>query len=242
MWKSMLECHHSQCEAIREARILGSIGSRKNSGDSHLLATKLLEQDLINWTFQFSGWISAQKGYVRALNSWLLKCLLYEPEETPDGIVPFSPGRIGAPQIFVICNQWSQALDRISEKEVVDSMHVFTMSVLQIWEQDKLEMHRQVVQNKDLERKVKIIDRDDQKLQKQIQALERKMVLASGEGKGLSVSENIIYQSDKSSSLQASLQRIFEAMERFTDESVKAYEDLLQRSEETAAQNHERGS
>lgn len=241
MWKSMLECHHSQCEAVREARILGSVGSRKKSGDGHLPATKQLEQDLINWTFQFSGWISAQKGYVRALNNWLLKCLLYEPEETPDGIVPFSPGRIGAPQIFVICNQWSQALDRISEKEVVESMHVFSMSVLQIWEQDKLELHRQMIQNKDLERKVKNMDRDDQKLQKQIQALERKMVLASGEGKGLSVSENIIYQSDKSSSLQASLQRIFEAMERFTDESVRAYEELLQRSdEESAAQNHER--
>ncbi|KAG5064877.1 hypothetical protein JHK85_006060 [Glycine max] len=243
MWKSMLECHHDQCEAIREARILGSIGSRKKSSDSHLQATKQLEHELINWTFQFSGWISAQKGYVRALNNWLLKCLLYEPEETPDGIVPFSPGRIGAPQIFVICNQWSQALDRISEKEVVDSMHVFTMSVLQIWEQDKLEMHRQVMQNKDLERKVRNMDRDDQKLQKQIQALERKVVLVSGEGKGLSVSENIIYQSDKSSSLQASLQCIFEAMERFTDETVRAYEELLQRSkEESAARNHERVS
>ncbi|KAE9614648.1 hypothetical protein Lalb_Chr04g0246971 [Lupinus albus] len=236
MWKSMLECHHCQCEAIKEARILGSVGSRKKGGDSHLMATKQLEQELINWTFQFSSWISAQKGYVRALNNWLLKCLLYEPEETPDGIVPFSPGRIGAPPIFVICNQWSQALDRISEKEVVDSMHVFTMSVLQVWEQDKLEMHRQMVDNKDLERKVRNLDRDDQKLQKQIQALERKVIMASGEGKGLSVSENIKYQSDKgSSSLQASLQRIFEAMERFTDESVRAYDELLQRSEEVSA-------
>ncbi|MED6146949.1 hypothetical protein PIB30_039547 [Stylosanthes scabra] len=227
MWKSMLECHHNQCEAIREARILGSVGSRKKGGDGHLLATKQLEQELINWTFQFSSWISAQKGYVRALNNWLMKCLLYEPEETPDGIVPFSPGRIGAPPIFVICNRWSQAMDRISEKEVVDSMHVFTMSVLQIWEQDKLEMHRQMAENKDLERKVRNIDRDDQKIQKQIQALERKIALPSGEGKGLSVSENILYQSDKSSSLQASLQRIFEAMERFTDESVRAYEELV---------------
>ncbi|MED6198435.1 hypothetical protein PIB30_066248 [Stylosanthes scabra] len=159
MWKSMLECHHNQCEAIREARILGSVGSRKKSGDGHLLATKQLEQELINWTFQFSSWISAQKGY--------------------------------------------------------------------IWEQDKLEMHRQMAENKDLERKVRNIDRDDQKIQKQIQALERKIALPSGEGKGLSVSENILYQSDKSSSLQASLQRIFEAMERFTDESVKAYEELV---------------
>ncbi|XP_028768103.1 nitrate regulatory gene2 protein isoform X2 [Neltuma alba] len=239
MWKSMLECHRNQCEAIREARILGSIRSRKKNGDGHLLATKELEQELINWTFQFSSWVSAQKGYVRALNNWLLRCLLYEPEETPDGIVPFSPSRIGAPPIFVICNQWSQALERISEKEVVDSMRVLTMSVLQIWEQDRLEMHQQLMVNKDLERKVKHLDKDDQRIQKQIQALERQMVLASGDGKGLSVSENIIYQSDKSSSLQASLQRIFEAMERFTENSVRAYEELIQRSvEESAAGEH----
>ncbi|KAK4284900.1 hypothetical protein QN277_001671 [Acacia crassicarpa] len=239
MWKSMLECHRNQCEAIREARILGSIGSRKKSGDSHLSATRELEQELINWTFQFSSWVSAQKGYVRALNDWLLKCLLYEPEETADGPVPFSPSRIGAPPIFVICNQWSQALDRISEKEVVDSMHIFTMSVFQIWEQDRLEMHQKLMVNKDLERKVRNLDKDNQRIQKQIQALERQMVLASGEGKGLSVSENIIYQSDKSSSLQASLLRIFEAMERFTENSVKAYEGLLQRSvEERAAREH----
>jgi hypothetical protein len=64
--------------------------------------------------------------------------------------------------------------------------------------------------------------------------------MTSGEGKGLSVSENIIYQSDKSSNLQASLQRIFEAMERFTDESVRAYEELIQRTEEQSApRNHE---
>ena len=233
MWKSMLECHRSQCEAIREARILGSIGSRKKSGDGHLQATKQLEKELINWTLQFSSWVSAQKGYVRALNSWLLKCLLYEPEETPDGIVPFSPGRIGAPPIFVICNQWFQALDRISEKEVVDSMHVFTMSVLQIWEQDRLEMHQQSTVNKDLEMKVRNLDRENQKIQKQLQALER--IVPSGEGKSIRVSENIIYQSDKSSSLQASLQRIFEAIERFSDNSVRAYEELLQRSEEERA-------
>lgn len=41
-------------------------------------------------------------------------------------MAPFSPGRIGAPPVFVICNQWSQALDRVSEKEVLDSMRDFT--------------------------------------------------------------------------------------------------------------------
>lgn len=243
MWKSMLDCHQNQCQAIREARGLGPIGSGKKVGDAHFGATLQLERELINWTSRFSTWISAQKGYVRALNNWLLKCLPSEPEETPDGIVPFSPGRIGAPPIFVICNQWSQTMERISEKEVVDSMRVFTMSLHQIREQDKHEIRQRMMTNKDLERKVRNMDREDQKIQKQIQALD-KMVLVSGHGNSLSVAGQIVYQSDTSNaSLQASLQRIFEAMERFTANSTKAYEELLQRSEEVRlAKDQERAS
>ncbi|XP_011045186.1 PREDICTED: uncharacterized protein LOC105140165 isoform X1 [Populus euphratica] len=244
MWNSMLECHHNQCQAIREARGLGPIGSGKKHGDDHLYTTMQLEHELLNWTSSFSSWIGAQKGYVRSLNNWLVKCLLYEPEETPDGIVPFSPGRMGAPPVFVICNQWAQAMDRISEKEVIDTMRVFASSVFQLWEHDKLEMHQRLMKNKDLESKVRDLDRKDQKIQKKIQALDKKIVLVTGDGNGLSVTGKVVYQSDTSnSSLQGSLQRIFEAMERFMADSMKAYEELVQRSEEERlAREHERVS
>ncbi|KAG2318563.1 hypothetical protein Bca4012_055228 [Brassica carinata] len=232
MWKEMLECHQSQCQAIKEARGLGSIRASKKLGDEHLEATSLLGHELINWILGFSSWVCAQKSYVRELNKWLMKCLLYEPEETADGIAPFSPGRLGAPPIFVICNQWSQALDRISEKEVIEAMRSFTTSVLQLWEQDRLEttvMGQERVRN---------MDREEQRIHREIQALEKKMVLvAPGDGgDSLSVSGNVVYQSDTSNdSLQGSLQRIFEAMERFTDECMRAYDDLLVRAEEETA-------
>ncbi|KAF2578070.1 hypothetical protein F2Q68_00006412 [Brassica cretica] len=158
-----------------------------------------------------------------------VKCLLYEPEETADGIAPFSPGRLGAPPIFVICNQWSQALDRISEKEVIEAMRSFTTSVLQLWEQDRLET---TVMGQE---KVRSMDREEQRIHREIQALEKKMVLVAP-GEGLLVSGNVVYQSDTSNdSLQGSLQRIFEAMERFTDECMRAYDDLLVRAEEETA-------
>ncbi|KAK8314926.1 hypothetical protein V6Z12_D01G205600 [Gossypium hirsutum] len=175
MWKCMLECHHSQCQ---------------------------LEHELISWTIRFSSWIGAQKGYVRALNNWLLKCLHYEPEVTDDGIAPFSPSRL--------------------------------------WEQDKSEMHQRMMANKDLERKARNLDREDQKLHKEIQAMDKKIVLVSGDGNSLSVAGHV-YQSDTSNaSLQGSLQRIFDAMERFSSESSKAYEELLERVKERIAQDHER--
>lgn len=232
----MLECHRAQCQVIMEARGLSPTGSGKLS-DDHLEVTLQLEHELINWTFRFSSWVQAQKSYVRALNGWLLKCLLYEPEETPDGVVPFSPGRIGAPPVFVICNQWSQTLERISEKEVVESMRVLANNVFQLWEQDKLEMRQRMMANKDLEGRVKFLDKEDHKIQKKIQALEKKMIMGSGDSYSLSVP---VYQSDTSkSNMQASLHRIFEAMERFIAESTKAYDDLLQRSEEESLRARE---
>lgn len=227
MWTSMLECHRSQCQAIREAKGLGSIGPGKKLSDSHIKATLELEHELIRWTDTFSSWINAQKGYVKALNNWLLKCLYDEPEETEDGPAPFSPSRIGAPPVFVICNRWSQAMDRISEKEVVDCMRVFTYSVFQIWEHDKNEIRQRMMVNKDLERKVKNLDREDQKIQKEMQALDKKIVLFTQDG-NIHSDEQIVYPSDTSNrTIQASLQRIFEAMEKFMDESMKAYQELL---------------
>ncbi|KAK8591984.1 hypothetical protein V6N13_062577 [Hibiscus sabdariffa] len=238
MWKSMLECHRSQCQVIREAKALGLVGSSKKHNDDHLKATLQLEHELMNLTIRFSSWIGAQKGYVRGLNNWLLKCLYYEPEKSDDGIAPSSH-----PPIFVICNQWSQAMDRISEREVIDSMRGLAISVLQLMEQDKSEMHRRMMANKDLERKARSLDREDQKLQKEIQALDKKLVLVAGDGNNLSIGGNVVYQSETSNrSLQGSLQRIFEAMEKFSSESSKAYDELLQRVKERIAQEHERVS
>ncbi|CAA0807717.1 Protein of unknown function (DUF630 and DUF632 [Striga hermonthica] len=231
MWKSMLECHHSQCQAMSEAKRLDAIALRKHLNDAQFEATQQLEHDLINWATRFSFWAEAQKSYVRALHSWLMKCLLYIPEETPDGIVPFSPGRIGAPPIFVVCNQWWQSLERVSEKEVLDSMRDLASNVLQLWDRDKAEMRQKMLASKD-ERKIKSLDREEQRIQKEIQALDKRVILtSSGDDGGML---HAVYQSEtkKGRSLQSSLQHVLQAMERFCTSSVKVYEDLVQRIEE----------
>lgn len=163
-----------------------------------------------------------------------MKCLLYVPEETADGIVPFSPGRIGAPPLFVVCNQWSQSLDRITEKEVVDSMRDFASNVLQLWDRDKAEMRQRMLKD---ERKIKSREKEDIKIQKEIQALDKRMAQ-------ISAVENmcVVYQSEttKGGSLQASLQRVLEAMGKFTACSLEVYEELLQRiQEDHLAPHHE---
>ncbi|KAF9622241.1 hypothetical protein IFM89_030283 [Coptis chinensis] len=229
MWKVMLECHRNQCQAIAEAKNLDAITSNKN-----LDATMKLEHELLNWISSFTCWIGAQKGYVRALNGWLLKCLFYEPEETADGIVPFSPGRIGAPPVFVICNQWSQAMERISEKDVIDAMRVFTWSVHQLSERHNQEFRQRMLPNKDMEGKVKLLEKKEQKMQKEWQVIDKKMAMVSGQGIGLPMPGEIVHQSDTANinSLHLGLKQIFDAMEKFTASSMQAYEELQLRCEE----------
>nr|XP_043613986.1 protein ALTERED PHOSPHATE STARVATION RESPONSE 1-like [Erigeron canadensis] len=231
MWRSMLECHHSQCEAISAAKRIDAIASHKDSSDASLETTLQLEHELLNWAIRFSCWFGAQKGFVRALNEWLLKCLMYEPEETVDGPVPFSPGRIGAPPIFIVCNQWAQAMQRISDKEVVDSMRDFATTILHLWERDKVEMRQRMVVDKNMGVN---LDKEEQKIHKELQILDKVIVVASGDDKGMSLGHAAVFQSEtsKNGSLQTSLQRVFESMERFTATSLKAYEELLQRIQE----------
>ncbi|XP_010242855.1 PREDICTED: uncharacterized protein LOC104587099 [Nelumbo nucifera] len=227
MWKVMLECHQNQCQVIVEAKNLDAIVFNRKLSSAQLEATVQFQHELLNWISNFSGWISAQKGFVDSLNGWLLKCLHYEPEETPDGMAPFSPGRIGAPLIFVICHQWSQALEGISEREVVEAMCGFALSV-----KHNIDVCQRMIVHGDVEGKVKTLDREELKMQKAIQALNKKMVLVCEQ-------ENVIvvHQGDiTNGSLQLGLKKIFDAMEKFIADSFQAYEDLRVRSEDRFAQ------
>ncbi|CAM8920653.1 unnamed protein product [Rhodiola kirilowii] len=230
MWKSMLECHFSQLQATREVKNLDAVVSHKKFSEANLKASSDLEYELINWALRFSNWVSSQREFAKALNNWLIKCLFHKPEETPDGVAPFSPGRIGAPPpIFKICYHWVQALDQTSEKEVVDAMRELVMSVYSVWERDRLILQQNLVTNIELERQVRSMDLEDHKIRKQIQALE-KQVLRSG----LPESSQLVYRTDtrRNASVHESLECLFSSMERFISESTKVYEELLQHMED----------
>ncbi|KAL9687518.1 hypothetical protein QQ045_031921 [Rhodiola kirilowii] len=211
MWKSMLECHGSQLQAIREVKNLDAVVSHKKFSEANLKATSDLEHELINWALRFMNWVSRQREFAKALNNWLLKCLFHKPD--------FSPGRIGAPPIFVICYHWAQALDQTSEKVVVDAMRELVMSVFSVWERDRLILQQNLVTNIELERQVRSLDLEDHNIRKQIQALEKQVLQVSSFSRvssGLHESSQLVYRTDtRNASVHESLERVFSSMERF---------------------------
>ncbi|XP_041017743.1 nitrate regulatory gene2 protein-like isoform X1 [Juglans microcarpa x Juglans regia] len=221
MWKAMLDCHRCQCEAVEGGKILDCIKSNGKFNYADLEAAMELKFELQNWNLCFFNWIDIQKAHTKALNGWLLRCVHYEPEETLNGTVPFSPAKIGAPPVFVICNRWSQAMDKVSEKEVIEAMQGFFMTLNQLLEPHIADMQLRSAADKGVERKLKILDREEQRIQKMAQSREKKMVHVQPR-------REIV----NSSSLLSGLKTIFGAMERFTANSVEAYEELCQRIQE----------
>ncbi|XWS25991.1 hypothetical protein CRYUN_Cryun27aG0115300 [Craigia yunnanensis] len=207
MWKVMLECHSCQCQKVMEAKCLDVIDLSGKPNDAHLELVIKLKLELQNWSLSFSSWIEAQRGYVKALNGWLRRCLLYEPEETADAVSPLSPGRCGAPPVFLIINQWSKAMDRLSDKEVVEAVHVLFVSINQVLEQQNADLQQRIIADKDME---------------------RQMTLLAREESAVLLPRDTTHHSDikDAISLQYGLKQIFMAIEKLATYSRQAYEDL----------------
>ncbi|CAO2207540.1 unnamed protein product [Urochloa humidicola] len=130
MWHTMLECHQMQCHVLSYAKDIDSTvaAARFNRDDVDLI--KHLEVQFLDLTANLARWFIAQKSYAIYLNEWLKKGIEYMPEVTDDGVPPFSPGRLGAPPIFSIYNNWAVSIGRISEAEMVGAMHALASNVV----------------------------------------------------------------------------------------------------------------
>lgn len=237
MWSVMLECHQIQLHAISQAKNIDSMIDAAKFGDAHMDLIKQLELQLLDWIACFVAWVSAQKNYVKTLNQWLRNGVIYVPEETEDGAPPFSPGRLGGPPIFVICNNWAASVDMISEKEVVEAMQAFASNILNLWERHRSEQRQGLMANKGMDRDLRLMERDEQSMRKALEEQNKKLVLISNQG-SVSLSAQVVHERGPSAevgSLQTSLRNIFEAMENFTSASANTYKELHLRAEEEKA-------
>ncbi|GER37735.1 hypothetical protein STAS_14152 [Striga asiatica] len=245
MWKSMLKCHQKQFQAVMDSKMrrLRANTASHSGHDPASRASARLERELRAWCSRFNDWINSQKSYVESLNGWLLHCLHYKPEETPDGPIPYSPGRLGAPPIFVICNDWAQAMRAVSEARVADAMNTFAASLRQLWEKQDEEDRQRV--------KAEYLSKDYKKRVEEEKKGLRMVVQSdsSNSGGGVSrlddlkvdldsmkerVAEERVKHKDAmklvndaaSRSLQGGLVPIFKALESFTKEALNAHEHV----------------
>lgn len=246
MWKAMLKCHQKQFQAVMESR-MRRLKSNIGQTDSGSRATTELERELRAWCERFNEWIGFQRSYVESLNEWLIRCLQYEPEETPDGPVPYSPGRLGAPPIFIICNDWHQAMEAISEARVANAMNTFAGSLQQLWEKQDEEGRQRLKAeylSKDYEKHLRARRMERGKTEREQDAMS---VIPSDSGVSAlddlkvdldsmkhRLAEERLKHKDAmklvhdaaSGSLKGGLVPIFKALETFTSEAAKAHEHV----------------
>lgn len=245
MWRVMFDCHQIQNRIISEAKFLGHLAASETLSESHRKATKKLENELRNWQISFRNWIDNQRAYVQALNGWLLKCLHYEPETTADGPIPFSPRRVGAPPVFIICNDWLHVFEKIPENAVVETIEKFAAEVSKVWEHQDAEHQRRKraeMLARDLEKRV----REESKLNGIQPPSDKKLVSDTGQS-GIDSEQKMSIDSFRKqveqenakhreflqethnftlNSLSTGLKHVFEEMTQFTAISLKSYEEL----------------
>lgn len=200
------------------------------SGRSSQESAMELELELIKWIVNFSCWVNVQRSFVKALNGWLALCLNYKTEETSDGVPP-SPGRVGAPRVFVLCNSWSQAMDRVSEKEVITSLQALVSTVRKLSDQHIVEQTEQLVATREREKWNRILERKTLEINKEVDSLNKKLALVPGRQSLLPSAHTYQEHHLEASSLQASLGRVVQALESFATNSMKAFEEILRHAE-----------
>ncbi|XP_043720495.1 protein ALTERED PHOSPHATE STARVATION RESPONSE 1-like [Telopea speciosissima] len=253
MWRSMLKCHQKQFQAIIESKSRNLIANTSVRRDSSLRATVELEVQLLNWCTRFNTWVNTQKAYVESLNGWLLNSLHQEREETLDGVIPFSPSRVGAPPAFITGNDWFHAMERLSETGVADAIHAFALSLHGLWERQDEEQRQRLKAEyltKDFEKRLRSLRKEEIRLHRDQDALsEKTTVSVIPTESGVSPLDDLKVDLDSmrkrleeerarhketikevhnaaSSSLQAGLIPIFEALGNFVAETLKVYEQV----------------
>ncbi|KAG8486922.1 hypothetical protein CXB51_020479 [Gossypium anomalum] len=128
MWEVMSECHRRQFQIISVAYKNGIMRISVLS-ESHRHITAHLEHELSLLCSSFTKWIGALKAYLKAINSWLSKCVTIGKSLKRSKKKNFETQftqflRLCGPPIYVTCGGWYDKLEALepSIKQVSDSI------------------------------------------------------------------------------------------------------------------------
>ncbi|CAK7334587.1 unnamed protein product [Dovyalis caffra] len=200
MWKTMLECHHAQYITISLAYHSRSTTGTPQ-GDTRRQIMAQLQQEIECFGLSFANWVNSHASYVEALNGWLQNCIL-QPQERSKSRRPFSPRRLLAPPLFVLCRDWSAGIKGLPSEELNNAIKSLSSDFQHLMEQqeEQLQMEEKVVDANNGESGGKENDRND----------------------------------DASSNLyciHASLTKVLDRLNKFSEASLKMYEDIRQKTE-----------
>ncbi|XP_023645869.1 nitrate regulatory gene2 protein isoform X2 [Capsella rubella] len=204
MWSSMLECHSRQSRVISEAKKLDKMTLKEKLDISQLELAMELKLELRNWSQNLSNWIDAQAQYVKALNSWLMRCLKQEPQEP-------TPDLSEEPPLFGAINSWSQTLD-ISDGEMkfTEAVYMILMHVNRQVGKQRMELEEQRnvnVRVKDIERKLVMLEKEELKMHRKMKTLPPVELMGA-------------------LNLKSDMEQIFKSMEKLAINSKQTYEEL----------------
>lgn len=168
----------------------------------------LLLEEIEFFGLSFANWINSHTSYVEALNGWLQNCILL-PRERTKSRRPFSPRRAVAPPIFVLCRDWSAGIKALPSEELSQAIRNFLSDLHHLMEQQ-----------------------NDELLKKQNSA---QASTAEAESNTKEDNED---ESANLSCIHASLTKVLDRLTKFSEASLKMYEDIRQKSEAARTAYH----
>ncbi|XP_045822125.1 protein ALTERED PHOSPHATE STARVATION RESPONSE 1-like [Trifolium pratense] len=248
LWKTMSTCHQKQFQAINKSKSHVHILDPSKKKKSSTKATKRLEKVILKWGKSFNIFINKQKTLVKYLNAWLQKCTL---QETEDKNNPSLQGDLRAPPIFGVCNNWYNAINKVSQVEVTKAINNFASNLHKLYEKLKEEKKLKVrvkYQFKDYKQRFRSYYKDRIKPQNYHSFIKMKastdfdedeIPLLNVSVQNLTISrkrlieerrkhQQVVKDANDISSccFQEGLTPIFEALWKFSVENLKIYERL----------------
>lgn len=203
MWKSMLECHHKQFITITLAyHVKNSTSARQ--GEHHRQAAMHLWNEMDGFSSSFRNWVTAHKSYVEALNAWLQKCVLQPPQDRRrrKRKVSFPPRQAVSPPIFVLCRDWLSMTESLPADELSKSI------------KDVMQLLRDSFEHQDVQNKPTREPQESETLEISSEHESAKSgSVASAEG------------------LQSRVTAVLDRLTKFSEASLKCYEELKQNYE-----------
>ncbi|CAK7356671.1 unnamed protein product [Dovyalis caffra] len=138
MWETMQVHHEAQSKIVNMLKSLDISQSPKETSEHHHDRTFQLLVVVQEWHSQFCKLIDNQKGYIKALNSWLKLNLI--PIESSLKEKVSSPPRVQNPSIQPLLVAWHDLLDKLPDGVARTSINNFAAVVHTILQHQEEEM------------------------------------------------------------------------------------------------------